>query len=408
MKSQRETIYRARWIFPMRAAPIHDGRLRVVGGKIAEVGSAREIGGSASDTLDLGDVALLPRLVNAHTHLEFSDCESAIGRPGIALADWIGQVIASRGQASAEDRRNAIRSGLAESVAGGVGLIGDVATTPSEYPGPMDAFVVSFAEVLGLSAERAEQRYEAAEQHAASLSHRRLLRFGVSPHAPYSTPLSLVRRCVDLASASGSPVAMHVAESPLERQLVESGSGRFAEALRGAGLWRDGLFPWPDRHPLIELIARLAEAPRALLIHGNDLNADEICAIADHDQLSVVYCPRTHHFFGYPPHPVQELLKAGVRVALGTDSRASNPDLSLWKEVQFLLLHRPDLDPQAILRMATLSGADALLGSGSKFGTIAPGSGGIDSLVAVATQGKSLNQVWGDFADGELLCTELL
>ena len=97
--------------------------------------------------------------------------------------------------------------------------------------------------------------------------------------------------------------------------------------------------------------------------------------------------------------------EAGIRVVLGTDSRASNPDLNLWKEVQFLLNHRTDLDPYAILKMATVAGADALLGAGSEIGTITAGSTRIDDLVSLETDGKTLDQVWHDFAKRELLCT---
>ena len=108
------------------------------------------------------------------------------------------------------------------------------------------------------------------------------------------------------------------------------------------------------------LIQQLAAAPRALLIHGNDLNQKEIELLSEHANVTVVYCPRTHGFFQYDVHPVNRLTASGVRVALGTDSRASNPDLNLWKEVQYLLNRRPDIRPQDVLQMATLHGADAL------------------------------------------------
>lgn len=381
--------------------------MRACDNRIIEVGpvSGTAIGGST--TIDLGDVALLPRLVNAHTHLEFSDCQSVIGRPGIPLADWIGKVISTRQQATVDQRRRGIEMGLAESVVGGVGLIGDIATTPSIYPAVAGASIVSFAEVLGLSADRGDERFEAAIDHADSLSPCDAIQFGISPHAPYSTPPSLVRRCVETAKGGGWPVAMHLAESPDERELLQSGTGRFADALHAAGLWRDSLFPWSGGQAVRDLIDWLAAAPRSLLIHGNDLNEDEIQAISRHQHMSVVYCPRTHDFFGYAPHPVRKLLQAGVRVAIGTDSRASNPDLSIWKEVQFLLNRRSDLDPHSVLDMATRSGADALLGAGSKFGRIEPGTTCRDSLVSIETTAENLNQVWRDFAESELLCTEL-
>nr|WP_236649143.1 amidohydrolase family protein [Rhodopirellula sp. SM50] len=403
----RETIYTAGWIFPICRPPINGGFLRVVDDRIVEIGALSDGDYRRQAVVDLGDVAVLPRMVNAHTHLEFSDCQTPIGQPGIALSDWIGSVIAARGVATTDQRRDCIAGGIAESVAAGVGLVGDIATTPSAYPADAGASIVSFAEVLGLSDDRADERFRSAQTHSDSVAVTPSIDFGVSPHAPYSTPPDLIRRCVDLAKQRGAALAMHVAESPDERTLLRQGSGPFADALRTAGLWPEGLFPWAGSQPLIDLIGWLAEAPRALLIHGNDLQDDEIERISQHPQLSVVYCPRTHHFFGHPRHGVQKLLDADIRVAIGTDSRASNPDLSVWKEVRFLLDHRPDLDPHAVLEMATLAGSDALLGAGSQFGRIQPGRIPHQSPVMLPTTAKRLNQVWRDFAAGELSCTGL-
>jgi cytosine/adenosine deaminase-related metal-dependent hydrolase len=181
---------------------------------------------------------------------------------------------------------------------------------------------------------------------------------GISPHAPYSTSPAAISACVDLAIRHRRVLAMHVAESPAERELLAAGTGEFATALAKLGVWQAGLFPWPG-NPVEDLIGMLSQAPRALLIHGNDLNSREIRLLAEQSQMTLVYCPRTHAFFGYGKHPVDQLLAAGVRVALGTDSRASNPDLDLWKEVQFLLKHRADLDPASVIAMATVHGADA-------------------------------------------------
>ncbi len=192
---------------------------------------------------------------------------------------------------------------------------------------------------------------------------------------------------------------MHVAESPAERELLTSGAGPFADALQDIGVWQLGLFPW-GADPLAQLIDQLAAAPRALLVHGNDLRTAEIERVAKHPQLTVVYCPRTHAYFGYEKHPVAELRKAHVRVALGTDSRASNPDLNLWREVQFLLQQRSDLSPEEIIRMATFSGADAL--GRSDLGRIEagcrPGLGYVD------THAATLPGVYADLASNEFRC----
>ncbi len=87
---------------------------------------------------------------------------------------------------------------------------------------------------------------------------------------------------------------------------------------------------------------------------------------------SIVYCPRTHAAFGHPPHPFREFLQRGVRVALGTDSLASNPDLDILAEMRFIHERYPDFPGDALLRMGTLSGAEAL-GWADECGSLTPG-----------------------------------
>ncbi len=364
--------------------------------QIVEVGQ----GSAPADAEDLGDVALLPGLVNAHTHLEFSDCEAPIGEPGNPLYRWIGQVIAARASTTVEAKANAIAQGLRESAAAGVSLVGEIATLPCEYPSQSDDSksnelpeLVTFAETIGLSLPRGQERVAAAKRHLDEQPNA-----AISPHAPYSTSRPLIEQCVELARQFRCPLAMHVAESPEERELLCVAGGPFAKTLKQLGVWDGALFPW-EPEPFEWLIAKLAKAPRALLVHGNDLQTNEIATIAEHPTLSVVYCPRTHAFFGYGEHPVEQLLQRGVRVALGTDSRASNPDLNLWREIQFLLKHRPDLDPQTVLGMGTLEGADAL--GRTNQGRIQPG--GYPHLNRVSTHAKTVEGVFRDFAEQSLL-----
>ncbi|MFG0262551.1 MAG: amidohydrolase family protein [Novipirellula sp. JB048] len=412
--TNRTRVFAARWIFPLASPPIHGGWVRVNRQQIVEVDQGRPPPGAE----DLGDVALLPGLVNAHTHLEFSDCELPIGEPGTPLYQWIGQVMAARAATTSESKTHAIRQGLRESAAAGVSLIGEIATLPCDYPAAGECVapsgrpvpsegsesnerragasacpeLVTFAETIGLSAPRGEERIEAAKRHLEQQP-----RGAISPHAPYSTSRSLIERCVAMARQFDRPLAMHVAESPEERELLCNASGPFAEALQQLGVWNQTLFPWQPQ-PMQWLITQLAKAPRALLIHGNDLRTEEIAKLAEHPTLSVVYCPRTHAFFAHREHPVQRLLQRGVRVALGTDSRASNPDLNLWREVQFLLRHRQDLDPQAVLEMGTIAGADAL--GHRRHGRLQPGAPA--QLNRVMTTANTLAGVYRDLAENRL------
>ena len=117
----------------------------------------------------------------------------------------------------------------------------------------------------------------------------------------------------------------------------------------------------------------LSTAHRALVIHGNYLATDEIEFLSGHrERMSVVYCPRTHAYFGHDAYPLEAMLAAGVRVAVGTDSRASNPDLRLFEELREIARRHSAVSPEAVLQMGTLAGAEAL-GIAHEYGSITPG-----------------------------------
>ncbi|TWU41087.1 amidohydrolase family protein [Novipirellula artificiosorum] len=395
MSTLTTSVIAARWIFPISGPPFYHGWIRIRDQRVTEFGSGQAPRGA----VDLGDVAILPQLVNAHTHLEFSDCTVPVGEVGVTLDQWIGEVVAARKNATEESKAKAIRAGVEESARAGVALVGEIATPPvvgtieagTIEEGGME--IISFAETLGLSESRGAERLAAARHHLQSFP-----TAGISPHAPYSTTPEVIQQCIELAIRHRRPLAMHVAESPSERELLESATGPMADRLKTMGVWREGLFPWP-KDPFCHLIAMLAKAPRSLLIHGNDLRPNEMACVAKHPQMTVVFCPRTHAFFGYPRHPVDLMLRHGIPVALGTDSRASNPDLNLWDEVRFLLNHRQDLDPQDVLAMATIHGANAL--GRLDLGRIRGGS--LARFGCVPTDACSLQEAMADLARGDRL-----
>lgn len=393
---------RARWVVPVVGPPIENGFIELLDNRIVRVGR----GHPGSPFADLGDVAVMPGWVNAHTHLEFSDLARPIGNPGVELADWIGQVVTTRQNATGRlAPAESISIGLDECGGSATVLIGEIATTP--YPGDCGLLPerIAFAEVLGLSTQRSDDRLARAEEHLRGPrsdsprpkpQDRGTQDRGISPHAPYSTPLEVITECVTIANRFGCTVAMHVAESPAERQLLETGTGRFATRLAEMGLDVAANFPWPVHNPVTALIDELARAPAAILIHGNDLRPNEIARIARHDHLSVVYCPRTHAFFGHARHPVAELLSAGVNVGIGTDSRASNPDLRLDREVQFLLNHRQDLHPSVVIEMATLGGAIALRRR-ADYGSLEPGR--MARFAIVPTTAHDVDGLYSDLSE---------
>ena len=349
---------RARYVFPVDRPPIEDGVVATKNGLIYAVGRfPHEL-----KATDLGDVAIIPGLVNAHTHLEFSDLEKPLGEPGMSLPWWIRRVIERRSQAAHAEQRadrsksapDPIQLGISQSARCGVTTIGNITTS---FDGEASQ-ALDVAQYLELRALRYADIDTRLTQAAAFTQNRSGAFFGLSPHAPYSVHQNLFHQLCDIATARRCPIAMHLAESREELQLLQTSLGPFRDLLEERGWWEPGAIGLGVR-PL-DYLKRLALSPCSLVIHGNYLDAEEIAFLATkRNGMSVVHCPRTHAYFGHEPYPLLSMLGSGVRVALGTDSRASNPDLDLRKEMQFVV-ERHGIAPAQVLELATVNGATAM------------------------------------------------
>jgi cytosine/adenosine deaminase-related metal-dependent hydrolase len=332
--------YTARWVLPLDRPPLPGGILVRHNGRTQAI----EPHGSRP-ARDLGEVALMPGLVNAHTHLDLCGM-AGLAPAGADFPAWLRQVIAHRRSRTPEQITADITFGINECLRFGTTVLGDISGDGASWPllaaSPLRGIV--YREVLGLTPERAADAMQTLAAWATTPPTARL-RPGVSPHAPYSVHRDLFRA----AGCLGLPVCTHLAESRAELALLAGHSGPFVEFLQSVGVWHpEGLIASPE-----EAIALLSSAPSLLLAHGNYLSADT--PVPPH--ATVVYCPRTHAAFGHPPHPVGEMLARGVRVVLGTDSLASNPDLDILAEVRFLHETRPEIPLETLLRLATDSEA---------------------------------------------------
>jgi cytosine/adenosine deaminase-related metal-dependent hydrolase len=399
---------KARYLLTMDGRPPTEGGVVTIADqRIVAVGE----NASGKPAFDLGDVALLPGFVNAHTHLEFSDLDRPLGKPGMSLPQWIRAVLAYRMQKmAAVDFQTRLASGLIQSPiarglsqAGDTTTIGDISTQRSEFHAysQASADVVIFSELLGLPRERLPGLTAQALAHMTqndgrgnstdeAMSH---MTAGLSPHAPYSVHPEVVRMAAELSHSRGNvPLAMHIAESREELELLAAGTGPFRELLKERGVWQADAISLGSR-PL-DYLQMLGRACRALVIHGNYLQRDELEYLAQQrERMTLVYCPRTHAYFQHEIYPLEAALKLGVAVAIGTDSLASNPDLSMLAELRFLAQKFPRISPEAILHLGTAGGARSL-GFEQQVGTLEPGK--LANLVAIslpAKQGEPYEQI---------------
>ena len=356
--------YRARWIVPVDREPIEQGTIEIEGGRITAVHDRTD-----KRSRDLGNVAILPGLVNAHTHLEFSALGKPIS-PVVPFPDWIRAVRDNRAQRT-DDDSTSVTTGLVESAAAGTTTVGEIATagwSPDPFT-PAAPRAVVFRELIGLRSRQIDQQLAIARDHltagdqtafASRTSARKAPHpyRGLSPHAPYSVHRELYSRLVALAAEFRVPMAVHLAETREELELLAHRRGGFVEMLKDFGVWEPDAIPRRSR-PL-DYLQPLTTLEHALVVHGNYLSAEEIEFVCRHPNLTVIYCPRTHARFGHRGHPWRRLLEGGGRVAIGTDSRASNPDLSLWRELCFLREQFSDVPPRKLLELGTVCGARAL------------------------------------------------
>lgn len=299
---------------------------------------------------------LIPPLVNAHTHLEFSALSEPL-TPANPFQDWIRSVIQWRQQSSVE-ANDSIAAGLNESENVGVRLIGEIATQ-NEFPIKFSTRteVIAFREAIGLRPDRINQQIQMVREFLSAPNAVGVQR-AVSPHAPYTVHPDLLHELVALAVQQNAPVAMHLAETNDEVELLGTGQGRFADFLKSLGMYDASTFP--GGRSVLQILKELAVAPKALAVHGNYFTDHDIAFLSKHPGITTVYCPRTHAFFGHPAHPWRKLLSAGCRVVLGTDSRASNPDLSVWKELQHVARIATDISAERLISMVTTHSADAM------------------------------------------------
>ncbi|MCA9310228.1 MAG: amidohydrolase family protein [Phycisphaerales bacterium] len=362
------------------AAEGHDTRIVALG---PEPAVARHPGAAAAMCHDLPDEVIIPALVNAHAHLDLTHLGPLPFEPAGGFVGWVDRIRAGRVTDAAEIEAS-VAAGVDCSLAGGVIAIGDIAGIGRLEPlATLRRSVmqgVSFLEVFGMGArqEMAIGQLAAACDEAATEGR---VRLGLQPHATYSAGLDVFRAALRLRETADVPVCTHLAETPEERAFVGEAGGSIRSLLERLGAWDPSILEQVGRglHPVHHL-ADILGYGGLLVAHVNDCPDSALELLAE-SGTSVAYCPRCSDYFGHAstfgPHRYREMLKAGINVALGTDSVINLPDaarISTLDEMRFLY-RRDGTDPAVLLGMATLNGARALGLEASQFelkeGTIA-------------------------------------
>jgi 5-methylthioadenosine/S-adenosylhomocysteine deaminase len=368
------TLYRARWVLPITAPAIPDGAIAVDGNGIVAVGSSASLAHEFSGATihDLGEAAIIPGLINSHSHLELTAMRGFLEDEEADFFAWLKKLTVARlEQLTADDLKVSAAWGACEAARAGVTCVADASDSALESMNALrDVGLrgVVFQESFGPDPSLAKQNFEKLKAKVARLGEREtsLVKCGVSPHAPYTVCAPQLELISAFALDEGLPLMMHAAETAMEVSFLRDGSGPFATGLRSRGIdWRaPGVSPiqYLKDHGILET--------RPLLAHCIQVDDADLETMQQTD-TRVAHCPKSNSKLGHGIAPFSKFLDRGITVGLGSDSVASNNTCDLLEEARFaLLLARAQANGLVMgaeslraaegLKAATLGGARAL------------------------------------------------
>jgi cytosine/adenosine deaminase-related metal-dependent hydrolase len=360
-------ILRARTVLPISQPPIENGAVAISENKISAVGEWPDLKSkfSGEEIFELGEVILLPGLINAHCHLDYTDMAGQLPPPK-NFTDWIPLILAAKSAWSFSDYARSWLNGAQMLLKTGTTTIADIEAVPDLLPEIWDATplrVFSFLEMTGIRAQnKPSEILREAVGKIDSLTHERS-RVSLSPHAPYSTLPELLQLSAKIARQKNLWLTTHVAESAEEFEM-------FAHA-------RGKMFDWMQRNhrdnsdcglgsPVQHLERAGILCANFLAVHANYLDEKDVALLAKR-KASVVHCPRSHAYFRHEPFPLEKLSKAVVNVCLGTDSLSTvnkngkqKMELNMFEEMRIFAQANRKISAEQVLQMATINGARAL------------------------------------------------
>ncbi|MBI5118636.1 amidohydrolase family protein [Candidatus Poribacteria bacterium] len=352
-------ILRSKYLIDSTGRTTEDAEVVTEGERIRAIrkkGSAPGV--SEEGVVDLGYAALLPGLVNAHTHLELSAARSSV-RLQKRFTDWLREVVRVTSEWTEDDFDSSLGEGISESVRAGITCVGDISrgTGDTRKYRESGMRVRLFCEVIDFNPKTAERTLESLKERMNDHPSYEKLLIGIGTHTPYTVSEKLLKRCIKLAHENNWMLCIHLAETRAELEFLLEGTGEILDFRKDFGLPPEWKPPGTSPARYLESLG-FFERP-AMLVHCNYLEEDDFEIIA-RSNSSVVFCPRSHEYFGHDAHPVFKMLERGINVALGTDSLLSAPTLSVLDEIRFLHDRYHAIGAEVFLKMATTNGVKAL------------------------------------------------
>jgi cytosine/adenosine deaminase-related metal-dependent hydrolase len=373
---KRGMIVRARTVVTMDGPPIEDGAVAISGDRIADVGKFDQIKTRNSGTVvDLGEQALLPGLINAHCHLDYTCLRGKIARQK-SFTDWIRAINLEKSKLAPEDYVASINEGFAQAKRFGTTTIANLTAFPQLIRRPSDTPIRTwwFAELIDVrSPNRTNDLVDSVIESLKSPQN-----CGLAPHALFTASKNLYQRCEE--AGPNILLTTHLAESREEMEMFRDASGPLYEFMKSIGRdMTDCGHGTPLERFLTVRDSTTLKAFKArrdndwLVAHLNELTESDFELLEKmKTKFHVVHSPRSHEYFGHSRFPFEPLHALGFSVCLGTDSLASNESLSLFDEMGAFRRNEPDIPPKKIFEMVTVNPALALRQQNT-LGRIRPG-----------------------------------
>ena len=334
-------------------------------------------GTSGTKVIDLGERLLMPGLVNAHCHLDYTLMAGQFPPPRL-FTDWLKLIVTAKGLWDLPDYKKSWLAGAKMLVRTGTTTVADIEAIPKLLPDVWQGTplrVISFLEMIGITGRRKPDEILAeALDHIRSLKTKNFV--GLSPHAPYTAFPELLRLTAKTVLKKRWRASIHVAESEAEFEMFDRGEGEMHDWLKRGG--RD-MSDCGSCTPVEHLKRTGILNQNLLAVHANYLQPQDIEILAAR-KVNVVHCPRSHSYFGHEPFQARRLMRAGVNICLGTDSLASVYQkrrepvlLDMFAEMRTFAQKHPEIAWRKIVEMATLNGARAL-GLRGRAGELSKGS----------------------------------
>jgi aminodeoxyfutalosine deaminase len=372
-------ILRARVVVTMDGPPIEDGLVKVEGNEIVDVRKFNPITDVfAEEVVDLGQHALLPGLINAHCHLDYTCLRRQIA-PEQSFADWVRAINAAKAKLTPGNYTKSIAAGFVESQKFGTTSMVNFEAFPelvTRKAPPVRTWWM--AELIDVRDPNMPEQLVGSAMSSLSRPKTR----GLAPHAPFTASLDLYRHCQETAREHNLLLSTHLAESREEVSMFHDATGPLYDLMKEIG--RD-MRDCSGETPLAYLMRHVALDERWLIAHLNELAESDFDLLAESTtRFHIAHCPRSHRYFDHSPFQLERLREFGFNICLGTDSLASNDDLSLFAEMREMRLEYPALSFREALEMVTINPARAL-DRQSQLGRIKPGF--LADMIALPLEG---------------------